>query len=125
MDSSLKELVDKVWDDRILLNDSLYSDAIRETIDLLDKGKIRISEKKGDKWVLNEWVKKAVILYFPLQQMQTIELNPFEYHDKIPLKNNYEKLNVRVVPWSYCPIWFIYRRGSYNDAFICEYRSLC
>ncbi len=98
MDSRLKELVDKAWDDRILLNDSKYSAAIKNTIELLDKGKLRISEKAGDKWVLNEWIKKAVILYFPLQQMQTMELSPFEYHDKIPLKTNYENLKIRVVP---------------------------
>lgn len=67
-------------------------------IELLDKGKLRVAKQSGDKWLVNDWIKKAVILYFPIQQMETIEAKPFEYHDKMKLKTGYAALGVRVVP---------------------------
>lgn len=94
----MKEIIEKTWDDRSFLNTSEAQEAIREVIELLDKGKIRVAEPVNDTWVVNEWIKKAVILYFPMQQMETIEIGPFEFHDKMALKRNYKELGVRVVP---------------------------
>lgn len=98
MENELKNIIETAWNDRKLLEDKIYIDAISKTIELLDKGELRVSEKIGNDWKLNEWVKKAIILYFPMQRMKTQELSPFEYHDKIPLKRNYEQLGIRVVP---------------------------
>jgi 2,3,4,5-tetrahydropyridine-2,6-dicarboxylate N-succinyltransferase len=95
----LKDLVVNAWENRELLKDKDTQIAIKSTIEELDKGKIRVAEPDGiGGWKVNDWVKKAVILYFPLQQMQTIEVGPFEFHDKIKLKSGYQKLGVRVVP---------------------------
>lgn len=94
----LKELVEKAWDDRTLLKDKEVQIAIKTIVDDLDKGIRRVAEPDALGWKVNEWIKKAVILYFPLRQMKTIEVGPFEFHDKIRLKTNYEKLGVRVVP---------------------------
>ena len=95
----LQAIIEKAWDDRSLLKDAKTKAAIRKIIKLLDAGEIRVAEpdKKG-KWMVNQWIKKAVVLYFPIQQMKTIEVGAFEFHDKIPLKKNYKKLGVRVVP---------------------------
>lgn len=94
----LKELVEKAWDDRTLLKDKEVQIAIKTIVDDLDQGNRRVAEPDALGWKVNEWIKKAVILYFPLRQMKTIEVGPFEFHDKIRLKANYEKLGVRVVP---------------------------
>jgi 2,3,4,5-tetrahydropyridine-2,6-dicarboxylate N-succinyltransferase len=94
----LKELIEKAWADRELLKLSEIQSAVREVVDQLDKGKLRVAEPEGDGWRVNEWVKKAVILYFPIQQMEVIEVGPFQFHDKIALKKDYKNLGVRVVP---------------------------
>ena len=94
----LKNLITEAWENRELLKEKKYQDAVRETIDLLDKGKIRVAEKKDGDWVVNEWVKQAILLYFPIQEMQVMEVGPFEYYDKIPLKKNWKEAGVRVVP---------------------------
>ncbi len=94
----LRKIIESAFENRELLGDSTVKSSIREVIELLDKGQIRVAEKIGNQWQVNDWVKKAVILYFPIQQMQTIELGPFEFHDKIKLKKNYAELGVRVVP---------------------------
>ena len=96
--NSLQEIIEKAWDDRSLLKEETTTDAIRKVIDLLDKGTLRVAEPKGDDWQVNEWVKKAVVLYFPIQKMETLEAGIFEYHDKIPLKRNYKEREIRVVP---------------------------
>lgn len=96
--NSLQEIIEKAWDDRSLLKEETTTDAIRKVIDLLDEGSLRVAEPKGDDWQVNEWVKKAVVLYFPIQKMETLEAGIFEYHDKIPLKRNYEERGIRVVP---------------------------
>lgn len=96
--SSLQEIIEKAWDDRSLLKEATTTDAIRKVIDLLDEGTLRVAEPKGDDWQVNEWVKKAVVLYFPIQKMETLEAGIFEYHDKIPLKRNYKERGIRVVP---------------------------
>lgn len=94
----LKEHIEKIWEDRTLLQQTESQEAIRLVVDKLDKGEIRVAEPNASGWQVNEWVKKAVILYFPIQQMETIEVGPFEFHDKIKLKRNYKALGVRVVP---------------------------
>ncbi|MDP4292470.1 MAG: 2,3,4,5-tetrahydropyridine-2,6-dicarboxylate N-succinyltransferase [Bacteroidota bacterium] len=98
MYTKLQEIIEKAWDNRALLEKPETQNAIGEIIELLDKGILRTAQPAGDTWQVNEWVKKAVILYFPLQKMETVEAGPFEYHDKIPLKHNYAELGVRVVP---------------------------
>ena len=94
----MKELIDIVWNNRDLLKEKKYSDAVKSTLEKLNKGEIKVADKIDSKWIVNEWVKKAVILFFPLMEMKTIELGPFEFHDKIKLKTNYKKQGVRVVP---------------------------
>lgn len=94
----LKEQIEKAWNDRELLKLADFQMAVREVVALLDKGKLRVAEPDGDHWKVNEWIKKAVIMYFPIQQMEVIEVGPFEFHDKIALKKDYKNLGVRVVP---------------------------
>lgn len=96
--SDLKNQIEKAWEDRSLLNNADTVEAIKTVVEKLDKGELRVAEPNGDEWIVNEWVKKAVILYFPTQRMETIEVGPFEFHDKIALKKNYKELGVRVVP---------------------------
>jgi 2,3,4,5-tetrahydropyridine-2-carboxylate N-succinyltransferase len=103
----LKELIENAWANRELLRQPETQSAIREVVEQLDNGKLRVAEPDGDIWKVNEWVKKAVILYFPIQQMETIEVGPFEFHDKIALKKSYKELGVRVVPHA------IARHGAY------------
>ncbi|PKP51566.1 MAG: 2,3,4,5-tetrahydropyridine-2,6-dicarboxylate N-succinyltransferase [Bacteroidetes bacterium HGW-Bacteroidetes-12] len=94
----LQQQIEAAWENRDLLKDEATKIAIRQVIEHLDKGTLRVAEPKGNDWQVNEWVKKAVVLYFPIQQMKTIEVGPFEFHDKMELKKDYEKLGVRVVP---------------------------
>lgn len=94
----LKEIIETAWDNRELLQQTETVAAIEGIIEQLDKGTIRVAEPINGSWQVNEWVKKAVILYFPTQKMSKIEVGPFEFHDKIPLKHNYDQLGVRVVP---------------------------
>ncbi|HOZ29976.1 MAG TPA: 2,3,4,5-tetrahydropyridine-2,6-dicarboxylate N-succinyltransferase [Bacteroidales bacterium] len=107
MENKLENIILAAWDNSELLKDFQTIESIREVIDLLDKGKIRVAEKINGQWKVNEWIKKAVIMYFPIQKMEKTEVGIFEYHDKIPLKNNYDKLGVRVVPHA------VARYGSY------------
>lgn len=94
----LQQIIEKAWDDRSLLSDSVTIKAIREVINLLDVGKLRCAEPTSSGWKVNEWVKKAVVLYFPIQKMEVLEAGIFEYHDKIPLKTGYKEKGIRVVP---------------------------
>lgn len=93
-----RELIEKAWENRDLLSQESTQNAIRETIEQLDKGIIRVAEKTDNNWVVNDWVKKAIILYFPICKMETMEVGMMEFYDKIPLKHNYADLGVRVVP---------------------------
>ena len=93
-----QQLIESAWEDRNLLEDSSTVDAIEYVIEELDKGRLRICTKEGGQWQVHTWLKKAVILYFPLKKMETIEHGPFEFHDKIPLKKDFAKQQVRVVP---------------------------
>jgi 2,3,4,5-tetrahydropyridine-2,6-dicarboxylate N-succinyltransferase len=97
--SQLESIINAAWDDRSMLNDKSVQATIREVVALLDTGQVRVAEPTDDgEWKVNDWVKKAVILYFPIQKMETIEAPPFEFHDKIPLKKNFAAQGVRVVP---------------------------
>jgi len=103
-----QSIIENAWVNRSLLNEKNTQDCIHYIIEEIDKGRLRIAEPLQDgNWKVNEWLKKAVILYFPIQKMETIELTPFEFHDKMKLKINYEKLGVRVVPGA------IARYGAY------------
>lgn len=96
---SAKDIIEKVWEDRQLLGDTAFQNSIREVIEELDKGRLRVAEPvKGGVWKVNEWIKKAVVLYFPIQQMKVMEVGPFEFYDKMELKHNYAEQGVRVVP---------------------------
>lgn len=105
--NNLKLLIENAWDNRQLLNESMYIEAIAEVIENLDHGLLRVAQPTTEGWLVNEWVKKAVILYFPTRQMETMEVGPLEFHDKIPLKKNYKALGVRIVPPA------VARYGSY------------
>ena len=94
----LQEIIEQAWEDRSLLKQEITINAIREVVNLLDIGKLRVAEPIQNKWQVNEWIKKAVVLYFPIQKMETLEAGIFEYHDKIPLKRNFESRGIRVVP---------------------------
>ena len=94
----LKNKIEAAWADRNLLKDEAYSNAIRAVIEEVDKGRLRVAEPKDNAWVVNEWVKQAILLYFAIQPMQTWELAPLEFHDKMLLKSNYAALGVRAVP---------------------------
>lgn len=95
---NLRNIIEKAWNDRSLLEDKEVRDSICDVIELLDKGKARIAEKINGEWLINEWLKKAVLMYFPINNMEVIESGIFEYYDKIPLKRGFEEAGVRVVP---------------------------
>ncbi|MFP4059905.1 MAG: 2,3,4,5-tetrahydropyridine-2,6-dicarboxylate N-succinyltransferase [Bacteroidota bacterium] len=103
----IKDKIEAAWQNRDMLQQNETRNTIREVIELLDKGELRVAEPDGGKWKVNEWVKKAVIMYFPIQEMKVTEVGPFEFHDKISLKKNYKELGVRVVPHA------IARYGAY------------
>jgi len=103
----LQETIEKIWDNRELLKDAASVSAIEEVIEKLDKGTLRVAEPTADGWQVNDWVKKAVILYFPTRKMETTHAGPMEFYDKMPLKSNYEKLGIRVVPHA------VARHGAY------------
>jgi len=105
--TELQNIIEKAWNDRTLLTDKTTIDSIRKVIDLLDSGILRVAEPTANGWQVNEWVKKAVVLYFPIQKMETFEVGIFEYHDKIPLKRGYAKKGIRVVPHA------VARHGAY------------
>lgn len=98
MYQELEKIINAAYDDNTLLANAQTREAVQEVMHLLDSGKVRVAEPDGDAWKVNIWVKKAVSLYFPIQSMKTIEVGPFEFHDKIPLKKNFEAAGVRVVP---------------------------
>ena len=103
----MQEIIESAWEDRSLLKEDKTQQTIREVIRQIDLGQLRVAEKTEKGWQINTWVKKAVVLYFPIQQMETIEVGPLEFHDKIPLKKDYASQQVRVVPHA------IARHGAY------------
>jgi len=104
---NLQTTIEAAWDNRALLQEAATTAAIRQVIDLLDAGTLRVAEPTATGWHVNEWVKKAVVLYFPIQKMETFEVGIFEYHDKIPLKRGYAEKGIRVVPHA------VARHGAY------------
>ncbi len=104
---SLQQKIENIWDNRDLLQNEDSQKTIREVIALIDAGELRVAEPTENGWQVNEWVKKAVVMYFPIQKMETIEVGPFEFHDKMPLKRNYAEKGVRVVPHA------VAREGSF------------
>ena len=94
----MKELILEAWGNRELLKDNKYSDAVRAVVEEVDKGRLRTASPSESGWVVNEWVKQAILLYFGIQQMQTWDVAPFEFYDKMLLKKNYKDLGVRAVP---------------------------
>ena len=106
----LQTVIENAWEDRSLLTDKVTIDAIRSVVDLVDVGTLRVAEPTDHGWQVNEWVKKAVVLYFPIQKMETFEVGIFEYHDKIPLKRGYAEKGIRVVPNA------VARHGAYISA---------
>ena len=104
----MKTIIEAAWENRELLKESSTVDAINAVIEAIDKGELRVAEPLGNgEWQVNEWIKKAVVMYFPIRKMETIEVGPFEFHDKMALKTNYKELGVRVVPHA------IARYGAY------------
>ncbi|UCJ04988.1 2,3,4,5-tetrahydropyridine-2,6-dicarboxylate N-succinyltransferase [Chitinophaga pendula] len=103
----LQQQIQTAWSDRNLLQETQYSDAVKAVIEAVDKGHLRVAEPTADGWKVNEWVKQAILMYFTIQPMETISLSPFEFYDKMKLKNNYKDLGVRVVPHA------IARYGAY------------
>ena len=108
--TDLQQIIESAWANRALLKEEQTTTAIRRVIDLLDKGELRVAEPTTNGWQVNEWVKKAVVLYFPIQKMETLEAGIFEYHDKIPLKRKYAERGIRVVPNA------VARHGAYISA---------
>ena len=104
---AMKEMILAAWNDRALLQQEPYSDAVRQTIGLVDRGELRVAEPTENGWQVNEWVKQAILMYFAIQPMETHSLPPFEFYDKMKLKTGYEKLGVRAVPHA------VARYGSY------------
>jgi len=103
----IQDIIESAWDNRELLKDKKTIDTIRQVISFLDEGKLRVAEPISTGWQVNEWVKKAVVLYFPIQKMETFEAGPLEFYDKIPLKRGYAEKGIRVVPHA------IARYGAY------------
>ena len=104
----MKHIIENAWDNRELLTDPEVQGAINSVIAKLDTGEVRVAEPlENGEWQVNEWVKKAVVMYFPIRKMETIEVGPFEFHDKMALKTNYAEKGVRVVPHA------IARYGAY------------
>lgn len=103
----LKTTIETAWNDRSLLKDEVYSNAVRAVIEEVDKGRLRVAAPQGTDWVVHEWVKQAILMYFAIQPMQTWEMAPFEFHDKMLLKTGYAELGVRAVPHA------IARYGAY------------
>ncbi len=94
----LQQLIEAAWENRELLKEAQYEQAVHDTIEEIDKGRLRVAEPEGDSWKVNAWAKQAVLMYFGVQKMETMSLPPFEFYDKMKLKTNYEELGVRVVP---------------------------
>ncbi len=113
MYNELKSIIEQAWDNREMLADEVVKSAIRQVVELVDKGQLRTAEPidiENSKWQVNEWVKKAILMYFPIQTMRTMHAGELEFYDKMDLKHDYEKLGVRVVPQA------VARYGAYIAA---------
>ena len=104
---NMKNIIEAAWENRSLLEEKQTQDTIRSVITQLDEGKLRVAEPTENGWQVNEWIKKAVVLYFPIQKMETLGAGPLEFHDKMPLKRGYKEKGIRVVPHA------VARHGAY------------
>ena len=104
---NMKNIIEAAWENRSLLEEKQTQDTIRSVITQLDEGKLRVAEPTENGWQVNEWIKKAVVLYFPIQKMETLEAGPLEFHDKMQLKRGYKEKGIRVVPHA------VARHGAY------------
>jgi 2,3,4,5-tetrahydropyridine-2-carboxylate N-succinyltransferase len=120
----LKEQILAAWNNRELLKENKWADAVRQVIEEADKGRLRVASPSEKGWTVNEWVKQAILMYFGIQQMQTWNIEPFEFYDKMLLKKNYKDLGVRAVPHAVACMAPISPECSVN-AFLCKHRSLC
>ena len=111
----MSEVIEEAYAGNIPLEEA--REAVNETIAALDRGDIRVAEKVDGEWIVHSWIKEAILLYFRLQDMETFEVGPFEFHDKIPLKHNYRQANVRVVPPG------VVRRGAFLEAGVMTSRT--
>ena len=127
------ELIEKAWQDRTLLKDKKVVETVMEVIDLLDRGMIRVAEKKDGTWQVNQWIKKAIIMYFPISSTMEMHAGDMTFWDKIPTKQNYETLQVRCVPPAVARYGSSSGRGPlrqlpctrlHNDAFLCQHRGI-
>jgi len=105
--NELRQTIEHLWTHRDELHSPEAHQAVAQVIEALDRGELRVAEPHAEGWIVNEWIKKAVVLYFPQRTMETYEAGPLEFHDKMPLKRNYASLGVRVVPHA------IARHGAY------------
>ena len=105
--NDLRQTIERIWTNRDELQSPEAHHAVAQVIEALDRGALRVAEPHAEGWIVNEWIKKAVVLYFPQRTMETYEAGPLEFHDKMPLKRNYASLGVRVVPHA------IARHGAY------------
>ena len=99
--TELRNIIEAAWENRELLNEEATRTAIRAVVEAVDKGQLRCAEPvdfERSEWQVNEWVKKAIILYFPIQKMRTMRAGELEWYDKMELKHNFHDLGVRVVP---------------------------
>ena len=103
----LKKYIDEAWQNRDLLEKKEYRQAIEEVVEMVDKGKLRVAEPESDGWKVNEWVKKAIVLYFPIKPLTKMQAGDLEFYDKVPLKHGFENLGFRVVPHA------VVRYGAY------------
>ena len=125
----MKELILEAWDNRELLKENKYSDAVRAVIEEMDKGRLRVASPTTsmhqDGWQVNEWVKQAILMYFGIQQMQTWNMEPFEFYDKMLLKKNYKELGCSGCAACRGKIWRLSGKECGADAIVCKYRRLC
>ncbi|MFN4912651.1 MAG: 2,3,4,5-tetrahydropyridine-2,6-dicarboxylate N-succinyltransferase, partial [Bacteroidota bacterium] len=103
----LKQQIQAAWANRDLLKETVYQDAVRTVIEEVDKGRLRVATPAEAGWQVNEWVKQAILLYFAIQPMQTWDLPPFSFYDKMLLKKDFKEIGVRAVPHA------IARYGAY------------
>ena len=122
---NFKFLIEEVWSNRELLKEEKYINAVKNVIEEVDKGRLRTAEPINNEWKVNEWVKQAILLYFVIQPMKTYELSPFEYYDKMDLKNNLKDLGVRAVPGAIARYGAYIAKNVVQFAKLYKHRRLC
>ena len=122
---NVREIIEAAWDNRELLKEQKHITRHQLCYREVDKGRLRTAEPAGDDWKVNEWVKKAVVLYFPIRKMETIEVGPFEFHDKMALKSNYKELGVGLYLTLWLDMVLTFQAECDYDAFIRKHWSLC